>query len=300
VSVDLDACAGIERGEIERVLAAELRVQPVAEAAGDPDLTRLRVRCGGEGTATLRLVDPTTGKEVSRRIAIAHLPSAARLLGLAAAELLSASWVELETQPVPTAPSPDRTASRSVRDRAHAAVTRQLGWQRTHPFRLKTGASVRGYGPDELLVFGADLVFSHDIAPHIGWSAEVGIEQGTESVALGAVEATLLSGTLSVLAFIERSWVRFEGAVGARLGWARLGGDADGREDVLTGSVRGAWGGPVLALRASIHLFERGIVTLGGEAGWATLDVAGLVEGGPDVALGGPWVAGVLRFGLRL
>ena len=86
-------------------------------------MTQVTATCRGT-VAALEVMDPTTGKSLARTVALTEAaPSGrGRLLALAVAELVVASWSELESNPQPRAPSATPLAPYAAREAARAAV----------------------------------------------------------------------------------------------------------------------------------------------------------------------------------
>lgn len=102
---------------MRRIVGIELAVEPVdVDTLGT---TRVRASCTRDATL-LEVDDGVTGKLTSRRIDLEGTARVARsrLLALAIAELVSASWAELRLRPpsdappvfTPVAPSPSATS----------------------------------------------------------------------------------------------------------------------------------------------------------------------------------------------
>ena len=70
------------------------------------------------------MIDPTTGKSLARTVALTEAApnGRARLLALAVAELVVASWSELQSNPQPRAPPATPLAPYAAREAARAAV----------------------------------------------------------------------------------------------------------------------------------------------------------------------------------
>ena len=112
VQLTVDACVAAPRSEIERLCALELGAQPLPPTVISSDATRLLVTCR-ERLILLQVDDPVTGKTTQRLINVGRLapPGQARLLALALAELVTASWVELALSPKPQVPSAQALAT---------------------------------------------------------------------------------------------------------------------------------------------------------------------------------------------
>src|SRR5262249_54002562 len=154
--------------EIRRILAIELHASLETHA---PDaVTRVRMACS-DGRVVLHVDDSVTGKSLERAIALDAVAPAARnrLLALAIAELIGASWSELAlhaqriVEPIgPRAPPEARAAAlESVRT----------------PLRIEAVAQVRAMpsGPD-LLVGGGLRIGARYRA--WGWSVDALVDHG--------------------------------------------------------------------------------------------------------------------------
>ena len=92
VAIRVVGCEPELSREAQRILAIELRATLVDAAAGGT-VTRATVACDHD-VANISVSDPTAGKSVERAVAFADAPvqARARLLALAVAELVVASW----------------------------------------------------------------------------------------------------------------------------------------------------------------------------------------------------------------
>jgi hypothetical protein len=120
VNVELRNCNELSQPEVRRVLSAELSAHLAEERSSD--VTRIIIECNGP-RAVLRVGDPLSRKVVQRTIDLgsAEPKARGRLLALATAELVVASWTELETNPNPRVepagprpPAKVRAAARKV------------------------------------------------------------------------------------------------------------------------------------------------------------------------------------------
>ena len=134
VSVSVDTCVPIDRAALQRILAVELGTstiqQDAALAAQAP--TRVHIGCA-EHEILLRLEDGVTSKVMTRALPAQSFtdPSSTRLLALAVAEFVVASWIELQVQPEPTvrplqvAPAPTASSLREVSAKVEALPSRK-------------------------------------------------------------------------------------------------------------------------------------------------------------------------------
>src|SRR5262249_22253661 len=116
VRLVLPACeTAFDGAELVRVLRIELGADGVREViVGEAEGTLATIKldatpCSAEAReVTVAIDDAATGKNVRRALAVADVDAAARprALGLAIAELLRASWAELEMPDQPKTPVP--------------------------------------------------------------------------------------------------------------------------------------------------------------------------------------------------
>jgi hypothetical protein len=107
VGLTIDPCVGEDAAAIRRAVSVELGALLVDDP-GARDVTRVGLTCDA-GMVLIAVADPVTGKTIGRRIALASEAPAARsrLVALAVAEAVVASWVELEASPAPEVRSVD-------------------------------------------------------------------------------------------------------------------------------------------------------------------------------------------------
>ena len=94
IQLVLDPCVDVDAAEVRRLLRIELAAELLLPSEPVPDTApRAAVTCE-EAQVRLQIEDPITGKSLGRRLALRTAAAAtrARLLALALAELLLASW----------------------------------------------------------------------------------------------------------------------------------------------------------------------------------------------------------------
>jgi hypothetical protein len=275
-------CADVNAAEVRRIAAIELH----AELAASPEgVTRVRMACA-DGKLELHVDDPVTGKTVERAIALDQVAPAARdrLIALAIAELVGASWGELALHPQPVVEPMGARAPPAVR----AAVLETV----RHPLRIEAVGQVRALpnGPDLMLGGGVRI---GERRGNWAWSIDVIADHGETATPLGDVTVDAISAGASLL------WTRHAFALGAGLrggpGW--LAGTPSMRS-VAGGTVAGAWGGPFASAGAQLEIRRVLAVELTGEGGWSLMSITGRVAGASDVALDGPWLGVQLGVGL--
>jgi hypothetical protein len=266
--------------EAQRIAAIELRAALV-ERAQDPATTQVETTCTADA-ARIRVVDPTTGKSLERSVVLSETAPSARprLLALAIAELVSASWYELERNPEPKAPPALQLAPPPAREAARRAITR---------LPVESAAVV-----DTSLLASGDWVVGGGVRSEI-WIAR-GIFLRFDGLAhyadlerpSGTVALTMASASAAVGASFGAAWIQPRVSLGVRGGFAWMSGV--GESSATTGyHQEGPWSGPELSLetaawpRAHVH------PVLSLSMGAHVLGVRGTVNEGRDILVTGLW-----------
>jgi hypothetical protein len=281
VSIAVVGCDEALAGEARRITAIELRAA-LTDAAPDDATTQITATCGAE-SANLRVVDPTTGKSLERSVALSQAaPTArARLLALAMAELVVASWSELEDNPEPKAP-PAQLAPVAAREAARRVIARL-------PVELAAVAD-------------AHLLASRDLLLGGGARSEIWISQGfflrfdalvhyaELSRPTGTIALTMPSVSSALGASFGTAWLQPRLSVGARAGYAWMNGVA-GSAATTGDRQQGVWAGPELALELSAWPRAHVHPLLCLSAGAHIVGITGTVNGGRDILVTGVWSA---------
>jgi hypothetical protein len=280
VSITVVGCEDALAREARRIATIELRAVLV-ETTPDMATTQVQATCGPLA-ADLRVIDPTTGKSVERSVALSlATPNArARLLALAIAELVAASWSELESNPEPKAPSAAPLAPVAAREAARAAIAPM-------PVELAAVADAHLLASGDL-VLGGGARSEIWISPMLFVRFDALADYAELSRPTGTVALTMASVSSSLGASFGGAWLQPRVSVGARGGGAWLSGVATGA--ATTGyHEAGAWGGPELAVecaawpRAHVH------PVLSLSLGAHILGVRGTVNAGHDILATGLW-----------
>ncbi len=283
VSIVVLGCDASLAREAQRIAAIELRAALV-EATPDRATTKVTATCSAD-SANLRVLDPTTGKSVERVVALSQAAASARarLLALAIAELVAASWSELEINPEPKAPPAVPLAPEAAREAARAAIAPTL-------IELAVVADAHLLASRDLLLGGGarseiwispTFFLRFDALAHY---AELSRASGTIAVTMPSVSSAL--GVCLCAASLRPSM-----SLGARAGYAWMNGVAG---DAATTGARqeGAWVGPELALELSPWHRTRVHPVLSLSIGAHVVGVTGTVNGdGRDVTATGLWSA---------
>jgi hypothetical protein len=309
VRIAIEACGDIDHGEVERIAAVELGAL-LARDADDADTTRATATCT-DGHARLQVDDPITGKSLLRAIDLQTTAPAARprLLALALAELVVASWTELELEAEPTVvpgvplaiTEARRHARIVVEQRATAVNDPTLGWRRATvlkraPLRLIASA-VFTHLPSAAPLWGGRLALEQLLGYHLGWTLDVTADHGDAQRSLGTVSIETVSLGAALLAHHEWSRFGLEVGPGLRLGVAMLQGKASQPDRTRSGSVIGVWSGPLAMLGFTVAVTSRVLVGVRGECGYALASVGGQT-GTSEVAIDRLWLGAHLGAGI--
>jgi hypothetical protein len=254
-------------------------------------VTRVAVICRG---SDIDLSLEAATHRLQRTLALSEAtPSArARLVALAVAELVVASWqgnpVAIKPEepkvaaPTPApAPVPEPASPRQV-----SAMVEAVGVARVLP---SSGLWLGGAGARGVLTVWRPLTLGIDLTA----------EWGTVSRSTGQVAARTLGGALGLGWGVQRKHLFILPWVGARAGVARLVGEPSSSATLTSGETQtGPWLTPELG--ASLTLFPHAPVhaTVALSGGVMLLRVRGEVTGDRDVSMAGPWAGVVLGVGL--
>ena len=281
VSIDIVGCDAVLAREAQRIAAIELRATLV-DAAPDATVTKVTATCRGT-LAALEVVDPTTGKSLERTVALTEAApnGRARLLALAVAELVVASWSELQSNPQPRAPAATPLAPYAARESARAAVVDRA-------LELAAAFDVHCLASRDCL-FGGGVRAAVWISPLLLARFDAVADYGELGRGTGRVAVIMpsVSAALGASRWIGSS-LRPAVSLGLRGGYVRMNGIADGTA-ATTSRQQGPWFGPELALEVSAWPRARVHPILGFAAGAHLLGVRGTVSGGRDVEAVGLW-----------
>jgi hypothetical protein len=295
-------CSRLDQGEVGRILEAELGAR--LSAGNLPETTEVVVECLGS-YVVLKVRDPITRKGLSRLIALEReKPEAhARLVALAATELVLASWSELEFNPNPRVepegpavpPEISALALQTVQEKrvARGLIVQQPLRSRRPPevpvneLRLAALASLRKFFDSSGLLFGGGFRLGEDLTNLVSWSLDGMAEAGD----LDAVSVQTTSVGAGVL-FFQR-WQVLTGRIGGGLQLAATATQARGTPDGKPKYVVTPIGWPMLMSSLTVRLGKRAMSELS-VVGSYSVPISGPNEG--QRAMRGPWCA--MNFGL--
>jgi hypothetical protein len=287
VQLTIDPCVNAPAEEIRRIVSIELGGHISDTREPTADVTRASATCDGSAV-TLRVDDAITGKSLSRTIDLGATPRARpRLVALAIAELVSASWTELTVDPQPDV-SPNAPASSEERRGAVAVQTARVPWSGP-PLRVSLFGSGLKFFSRTALLAGGGLGLALDRSELIGWRIDAQAHHGSESTPLGHVDTDVLS--VGVAALIRRAWSRsvVHLGVGARGGAVRMSG-APSMTGVEGSRFWAPWVGAFVLGSAELRLAHRTSLDAQVTTGYVVRPVGGLVSDRREVAVDGAWV----------
>jgi hypothetical protein len=299
--LQLDRCADIDRAAIDRVVTTELEAA-LADESAPGAVTTAHAECA-ESRVRLTIDDPVTGKSTTRSLDLDGQPRSlrSRLLGLAIAEAVLASWIELQLPREALAPLAG--ASPETRREAAGIAERHLqATARPAPaLEISAGPALRWFSSG-LLTLGLAGSARHwlDRQPRAGLGLTMDGSYGGQSVP-GVARASALSFALAPSLLTRSDFGSFgvTASAGVRVGLARLA--AVPANPMRSG--RSAWrgfGGPFLAVDFSVPLGRSLFLHASGESGYVVVPAQGGVDSVEVVALSGAWLGAVLSLGMKL
>lgn len=295
VALEIDSCVPVRSAEVRRLLGLELGTTLLERPR--PDVTRVSASCASP-EVVIRVDDSVTGKVVQRTIALAQVPEGVRdrLLAVAIAELVVASWAELGLRRS-EAPIVAERAPAAVQRAALAVVRSKTPPGEEHAHVLGAFSARRLWsGTGTLLGGGARL---HWLWRRVALGLDVTAEKGEPSTSVGSVSVTSIGGGAALLAWVRQERGTLWGGGGGRLALAQLQGNTD-LDIVRARSLTAVWGGPMGLCGATLSVNRLVVLAFGLEVGYVTRPVRALVLGDPEVALEGPWISAHLALGIRL
>ncbi len=301
-------CVPVPVPLIRDLLTLELSGTTVAPSERGEAATRVELSCPqGIEAVEITVRDPLTNKVLVRSVTLSGVRenARARLLALAIAELVSASWMELEARPrtPDAAPPPRPLPPADVVAGARAVVRSRLADPIERRLRLGPLLSVRRVD-SEVSLLGGGVRLLGAAGPRFGFGVDAVYETGQRSFSLGRVDLDALSmaAVLKTQHHVGSAFLLTAGA-GARGGatWIR-GTGAD--LDVAPTRFTAPWGGPLVEASGTVVLRPQIAVEMCVELGYALISASGRVSDrtrvDPDagtLGLTGLWVGISLSLG---
>lgn len=276
IRLELDACLDTARDDIVHAV----RVEIGGDDAGDP--VAVRITCAAEGLDAGVVLD-VRPPDSPRRYRYAldwraqPIDARPRLIGLAVAEAVDASRIELVAVPEP-APAVV-VAPPLIVPRAPSAWSVAIALER-RAFSPHAGAAMLGVSIAPARRLTAHLQLA---APLTGEGATVLSDSGALVVRSASIAPRLV--------YRVGGRVHGELGAGARLGVVRIAGEAVPRSQLVGHRLVRAWGGPTATLAIGAALSDALTVSLGAELGVVAAGATARDLGEPAVLLDGAWAA---------
>lgn len=300
VTTVVDDCVPVDRAQLDRLLSIELGTS--ADTAGaTTGPTHVHVSCVPEGIE-LNLQDALTRKGMVRVLSRESFQDASstRLLALAIAEFVVASWVELrlpqKVEPVGPriSESARKVASKKAGERVQVAKSEQ-----THT-ELGLSGQLQAWSEQDELVLGVGLRFVHAPVSSIAFSIAGDFGAASVDADLGRVVLRTLAVSVAGLGRVDLSPFVLLTGPGARLGLAQLSATPDDPSMTEASAFYAPYGGVFWLARGELFLSTAFALTLDLELGAATLPVRALVRDTAAVALDGAWLTAGLGIAIDL
>lgn len=252
VSLTIDECVDVDHSLVQRVAMLELQ-SPAGEPAQAS--TRVAVRCEA-ALILVHIEDTVTGKTLERRIDLNREPAGARarVLGLAVAESVHASWVELTIQDRAPAVYVDAAASTAVRENTRVAVAAVADDAAQIPSRhLWLGGSVLTFAGSFVPLFGVDFGASVDLNQHLALSLGGVFGQGQTSTLARSVVVSVAMFRPGIRVFDRFGPYELALEGGFMLGTLPLSPELQSGDVSRGTTVAFLWGGQ-LAASTLVHL----------------------------------------------
>jgi hypothetical protein len=306
VAISIDPCVPVDRAQLERLLAIELGTS-TARGGSVATPTRVWVGCTEQGIE-LRLEDAVTRKSMTRSLPASSFTNAesTRLLALAIAEFVVASWIELSVQPEPTVQPIGPELPKAARSNAERVVQeRAIPPEAMYDDSLSAALAVQIWSRNDGVMFGGGLRWWQALLPSLAWAASGEVAASSVDASFGAVDVTLASLALALAWRIPIGRVTLYTGPGGRVGLTHIAGAP--RDATQAEGKRGynAYGGVIWLNRVEYRASRRLRLGLEIEPGLTTLPVDA-VTGGTRAApretvtfaLDGFWLTSSLTVGV--
>jgi hypothetical protein len=308
VTTVVDECVPIDRAQLDRLLSIELGTSAQTAASTATGPTHVHVRCVAAGIE-LNLQDALTQKGMVRVLSRESFQDASstRLLALAIAEFVVASWVELRL-PQKVAPEPvmGRVPATEQAKEAAATTAGERVQPGPQPERYETHTEIgfsgqlQAWSEQDGAMLGAGLRFLHAPASSVAFS--IGGDFGAVAVdsALGRVVVRTFAFSLAGLGRIELEPFVLVTGPGARLGLAQMSATPDDSTRTEASAFYAPYGGLFWLVRGALFVTDSIALALELELGAVTLPVRALVGDAPIGAIDGVWLTGGLGIAFEL
>jgi hypothetical protein len=305
VSVGVDACVPVDHDKLERLLAIELGTSAAHAAAGTAP-THVEVSCAPEGIV-MRLEDGLTGRSMSRTLPASSFTDASstRLLALAVAEFVVASWIELNVarsepavEPVAPRADPEAEAAHRAQDVEAERVPGDPKGRAPHDARVSLGPSLQLWSSHDALLLGASARVIVPLWQPFVWTLAFDLHAGSADVPFGHLGLVGGSLALALALRLTAGDFAFYLGPGGRLGFTRIDARPADPAQTIGDDFLAANGGPLWLSRIEARAGARLRFALDLEVGAATLPVRAEADDGRNVfEIDGLWITTVLSAG---
>ena len=290
VRIVFGSCGALPADDVRALVAVELpgSTQPPRQPFPPAVVT---VDCT-ESLVKLTLDDPITRKLLIRSVALSPAEATVRdrVVAIAIAELVSASWIELAANPAPRAEPAGARPPVAVLAQATSASQRSSPGLLDRRLRVSAVISTQVFFTDVHALLGAGLRLSADAWKHLGWAVDVLAHHGDVDTHLG--EVAVDTATLGIAGVAHRNWSRvgLRAGLGFRMGATSLRGLPPEAGMVMGKGLVWAGGGPFGTFGVVVAAGRGLVVELQTEGGYWVFPTGGLVDGRREVAVEGPWI----------
>jgi hypothetical protein len=307
VSLDVAGCPFLRGDEVARLAALELDAPVTTAPSAGEQVTRVKVACA-DSRIEITVLESMSATRMTRTLPLAADEKAvlARLVAIAASELVITSWIELAL-PRPSAasaatPAPPPDVRRAAEEHVLRRLPRRgsghvlLLANAVGPFTgigLSWGGTLRlGWTPGGAPAREDDA----HLVRRLGADLDLGVARTEVGSALGIAQVSMWSTALraSLRLYRGRTWL--DAGAGARVGLARMTGVPFDATTTRGTTLAGTWGGPLAYLGIGVRIW-RFVVATGIEAGVVLREVSGLVQDGTAVSVSGRWYSGTVGVG---
>jgi hypothetical protein len=300
MEIELASCDALRADDVRARLAIELPVSTRSTQISFPP-TVVHIECS-PNAVRLSVTDPITMKGLTRTIELrddAVRDIRTRTVAIAIAELIAASWIELEANPKPRVPGAGPKPPAALVREAVSSLRRARSLF-GHHLRLEAVASTQVFFSGPKALWGGGLRLADDSFRVFGWAIDLLEHHGGMDTMGGRVAIDTLTVGASAVAHREWRYVGVRGGLGFRLGATILRGLSSDDRAVHAGEVSWAAGGPFGMVGAHVVPVRGFVIDLAGEGGYWLFPTGGLVNGRREVAVEGPWLGVQLGFGIVL
>ncbi len=283
VALDGGTCTQINHAEVTHLLSVELvDVAEVVQSGAQVAATQVVLECELDSVnVVIQVDDQLTSKLVRREVDLRRVGAEAhgRVLAIAVAELVRASWLELPPKPR-SEPLPRAAAPKATR---------------------RPGFSL-GVGP-EIIVFGGAVLAGGSLLgraePLPRFPIETGISFAVASQDVARGRASLQLGSLQLGSgwVFASSKLELSGFGGARAGWIRAQGMPDDPTQTLGHALLLPWVGVVAGVDARVPL-GLPFIGLRLQGGYSLLSAHGKVDDERAVEFAGAFGTACLLLGI--